>query len=187
MKLIPALIFICFAWSAGYCQKMDFYSESLTFRLQHGQFELDGLYYFRNNTQTELRQVLFYPFPDTEKYGDISYISITPKNDTTSLLIKQTDKGALFMVHLAPGQESAYHIIYRQNLASNQAKYIILTTQKWGKPFNKADYRLEVPEPIRLTNISIEPDSTFFKENQQIYIWQRKNFMPSVDFEFTFE
>jgi hypothetical protein len=187
MKLILAALFICLAWSAGFSQKMDFYSESLTFRLQHGQFELDGLYYFRNNMQSELRQVLFYPFPDIERYGEVSYISVTGHGDTASVLINQTDKGALFAVHLMPDQQKAYHIIYRQRLKSNEARYIVLTTQKWGKPFEQADYRLIIPDSIRLTNISIEPDSAFLLEDQQIHLWHRENFMPVKDFEFGFE
>ncbi len=187
MKIVAVVVFLFLICPIGFCQKMDFYSESLTFRLQKGQFELDGLYYLRNNTETELRQALFYPFPDIERYGEISYISITKEDDTTSMLIKQTEKGAMFAVHLLPKQEAAYHIIYRQSLKSYEAKYIILTTQKWGKPFETADYRLEHPGNLKLTDISILPDTSFYQNDRKIYLWQKNNFMPTVDFEFEFE
>jgi hypothetical protein len=187
MKIVSVVVLLFLICPIGFCQKMDFYSESLTFRLQKGQFELDGLYYLRNNTANEIRQALFYPFPDIERYGEISFISITRENDTASMLIKQTDKGALFAVHLLPKQEAVYHIIYRQSLKSNQAKYIILTTQKWGKPFETAEYRLEHPDNLMLTDLSIPPDTSFYLNDRKIYLWQRNSFMPSVDFEFEFE
>jgi hypothetical protein len=168
-------------------QKIEFFSENLTFRLHQGTFEVDGLYFFRNKTDAEVRQSMIYPFPDVEKYGDISFISINREGDTNTMLRSQNEKGALFMLILQPHEEAAYRIIYRQQLKSNEAKYIILTTQKWGKPFETADYRLEFPNSIQLTNISIEPDSVFQKNNQHTYLWHRKYFMPTVDFEFEFE
>lgn len=172
---------------SGAGQKMDFFSETLTFRLQHDRLEVDGLYFFRNNTDTELRQVLFYPFPDVEKYGEVSFISITRQSDTASALINQTRNGARFGVKLAPGEEAAFHIIYRQELISGEAKYIIVTTQKWGKPFETAAYRLEHPFDLKLTAISISPDTTFQTTEKHVYLWSRQIFMPEVDFEFTFE
>ncbi len=168
-------------------QKIEFFSENLTFRLQQGTFEVDGLYFFRNKTDAEVRQSMIYPFPEVDKYGEISFISINREGDTATMLRNQTERGALFLVLLQPREEAAYRIIYRQQLKSNKAKYIILTTQKWGKPFETADYRLEFPNSIQLTNISIQPDSTFQKENQHTYLWHRKNFMPTVDFEFEFK
>jgi hypothetical protein len=181
---ISALFAIAFS-CAG--QKMDFFSETLTFRLQHDRLEVDGRYYFRNNTDKELRQMLFYPFPDVEKYGEISFISVTRADDTASVLINQTLTGARFGVKLAPREEAAYHIIYRQELITNEAKYIIVTTQKWGKPFETAGYRLEHPHNLDLTAISIPPDTTFRTPEKHIYLWTRQNFMPEEDFEFRFE
>lgn len=181
---LSALFAIAFS-CAG--QKMDFFSETLTFRLQHDRLEVDGRYYFRNNADKELRQILFYPFPDVEKYGEISYISITREDDTASVLINQTLTGARFGVILAPGSEAAYHIVYRQELITNEAKYIIVTTQKWGKPFETAGYRLERPTDLELTAISIPPDTTFRTQDKFISLWSRQNFMPQEDFEFRFE
>jgi hypothetical protein len=187
MKHLSILFLFLFLAAGVRSQKIEFFSEDLTFRLQQETFEVDGLYFFRNTSDAVIHQNMIYPFPDVEKYGEISFISINREGDTNTMLRNQTERGALFMVILQPREEAAYRIIYRQQLKSNEAKYIILTTQKWGKPFETADYKLEFPDSIQLTNISIEPDSTFQKDNQHTYLWHRENFMPTVDFEFEFK
>lgn len=187
MKRLLILVLIIGLIPEVKSQKIEFFSEDLTFKLQPDIFEVDGLYFFRNITDSEVQQVLFYPFPDVEKYGEISFVSIKTQGDTASMLLRQTERGAFFRVELQPNEELAYHIIYRQKIKSKKAKYIIVTTQKWGKPFETAEYRLEFPDSLKLTSISIEPDSKFIKEDLNIYIWHRQNFMPTVDFEFDFE
>lgn len=187
MKRLLILVLIIGLIPEAKSQKIEFFSEDLIFKLQQDIFEVDGLYFFRNITDSEVRQVLFYPFPDVKKYGEISFVSITMQGDTASMLLNQTERGAFFKLKLKPTEEAAYHIIYRQKLKTNEARYIIVTTQKWGKPFETADYRLEFPDTLRLTEISIEPDSTFRTDNQNIYLWHRQKFMPTVDFEFEFE
>ncbi|MBE0639896.1 MAG: hypothetical protein IH598_15370 [Bacteroidales bacterium] len=187
MKQLIMLVLILGLITDTKSQNIEFFSENLTFRLQKGLFEVDGIYFFRNETGSDVKKALFYPFPDTETYGPVSFLSIKKEGDTVSMLINQTDKGALFLASLQSNEEVAYHIIYRQKLNSKKATYIITTTQKWGKPFKTADYRLEFPDSLKFTSISIEPDSIFIKNDLNIYIWHRQNFMPTVDFEFEFE
>lgn len=187
MKRLLILVLIIGLIPETKSQKIKFFSEDLTFKLQQDIFEVDGLYFFRNITDSEVQQVLFYPFPDVEKYGEISFVSITTQGDTASMLLRQTDRGAFFRVELQPTEQMAYHIIYRQKLKSKKAKYIIVTAQKWGKPFETADYRLEFPDSLKLTSVSIEPDATFLKGQLNSYTWRRQNFMPTVDFEFEFD
>jgi hypothetical protein len=186
-KQVIILVLLTGLMSSLSSQNIAFFSESLTFRLQPGMFELDGLYYLRNNTDAEVRQAMFYPYPDVEKYGEVSYISVNREGDTASLLVRQRKDGAIFMVTLGAREEASLHIRYTQNLISNKAKYIVLTTQAWGKPFETANYRLEVPGSLHVTSMSIEPDTIFSAGSNRIYRWERENFMPEVDFEFEFE
>lgn len=183
-------ILICLCWSLvlqSGAQKLRFYSEDLTFRLNRDYFEVEGLYYFRNTSGGDLRQTLFYPFPDVERYGDISKISVCRDGDTTSMLIRQNERGALFLVDLKKDEEAAWHIHYRQQLKSTEAKYIVMTTHKWGEPFETAHYQLEVPDELQLTHISLQPDSIISRGSHKILVWSREDFMPEVDFEFRFE
>lgn len=187
MKSTLATLFLLIAWNSVFSQKIDFFKEELTFTIDTGLFVVDGLYYFRNNTGAEVKQMLFYPFPDVEEFGEIAFIKITKTGDTVSQLATQTTKGALFKVQINAHGETPFHISYGQKLKANQAKYIITTTQKWGKPFEEASYRLEVPSFIIITDFSIQPDSLFLEDKLQINTWKRTDFMPDVDFDFEFK
>ena len=167
-------------------QKISFFKEELDFKLTKDIFEVDGLYYFRNLTDRELKQMLFYPFPDVKKYGEIVYISVTPENDTASLLATQSPKGSMFKLIIPPKGEVAYRIKYGQKLISSEAMYIITTTQRWAKPFEKAIYTFNFPENIKLDSISIPPDSIAVSAGNTFYYWMREDFMPEVDFIFHF-
>jgi len=186
MKICLITLFFLMVGLTGYSQKTDFFKEDLTFKLGQGLFVVDGLYYFRNTTDAEVRQILFYPFPDVGQYGEIGFIEITKVGDTISQLASQTTKGALFKVQIPANNEITYHIIYGQKLKTNLAKYIITTTQKWGKPFEEADYKLEIPESVTISSFSIAPDTVIQKDKFKIYSWSRKDFMPVTDFDFTF-
>jgi len=167
-----------------FSQKIEFFKEDLKFSLHDSLFLVDGLYYFRNTTDAEVKQMLFYPFPDVEVYGEIAFIEITKAGDTVSQLATETAKGSLFKVQLPAKGEIPFHIRYGQKLKSEKARYIITTTQKWGSPFEQADYRLEVPSSVVVTNFSIPPDTLFQKDHLQIFTWKRTDFMPVVDFDF---
>ena len=186
MKISIAFFWLLIAQLSCFSQKIEFFKEDLKFSLQDGLFVVDGLYYFRNTTDAEVKQMLFYPFPDVEVYGEIAFIEITKAGDSVSQLATETAKGSLFKVQIPANGEIPFHIRYGQKLKSEKAKYIITTTQKWGNPFEQADYRLEVPSEKAVTNFSIPPDTLFQKDHLQIFIWNRRNFMPVVDFDFEF-
>jgi len=180
------LIMLCFIlplWGTG--QGIDFFREDLTFNLYAEVFAVDGLYYFRNKTATEMKKVLFYPFPDVGRYGRITTISITPEDDTTSMLITTTSKGAFFLLNIPPNAEATYRIKYGQNVISNRVMYIITTTQQWKKPFETASYSLTFPPDVTIESFSIPPDSIHRSTEKTTCYWKRKSFMPDRDFIFT--
>ena len=167
-------------------QRISFFAEDLNFSLQKDLFEVDGLYYFRNLTDSEVKQMLFYPFPDVEKYGEIAYIHVNPENDTTEMVATQSPRGSMFKLIIPPGGEVAYRISYGQKLISNQAMYIITTTQQWARPFEKAIYTFTFPENLTLDSISIPPDSIKTSPEKTVYYWYKEDFMPELDFIFNF-
>jgi hypothetical protein len=185
IRLILLISFL-FLIIHAYSQKISFFREDLGFRLSEEVFEVDGLYYFRNNTNLEVKQMLFYPFPDVEKFGEITYISVNKVNDTTPLVATQSKHGALFKLQIQPHGEVAYRIKYGQKNKGSTAKYIITTTQKWNKPFEVANYSLEFTGEIQLDSISIPPDSVAKTNESTRFYWSRRNFMPVCDFDFFF-
>lgn len=184
MKKIFLLGYLIFLIFSAIGQNISFYAEDLKFSLNKTAIEVDGLYYFRNNTGNEIKQMLFYPFPDIEKYGGITFIKIHIEGDTTSMLATQSAKGSLFKVKIPANGEVAYRINYGQKLKSGEAKYIVTTTQAWKEPFEFANYSLTFPVNMMLDSVSIAPDSTAAGAGFIKYFWERRNFMPDRDFIF---
>ena len=168
-------------------QQVSFFAEDLQFTLSDSCFEVGGWYYFRNNTSKEIRQMLFYPFPNLEEYGEVTFVEIHTKNDTSNLVATKSDKGSMFRLQIPANQEKAIWIRYRQKTRSNQAKYIITSTQAWDEPFEEAHYQLQFQANLSTLNSSIPPDSISESNGQVSYYWERKNFMPDRDFEFEFK
>ena len=186
--MINIKLFFLFLISNGilFGQDISFFREDLKFTHNEDNFEIDGLYYFRNTTDKKIQQLIFYPFPDINIFGDINSIRITTKDDTTSQIATISDFGSLFRLFIDPNGEAIYHIKYKQKPESNQARYILTTAQQWGKAFEKASYVLKVPANLHIDSLSINPDTMYKSNDSTYYFWWRENFMPDVDFNLWF-
>lgn len=134
-----------------FSQNLQFYREDLTFEIKDGYFYVDGIYNFCNNGDKEIKQVLFYPFPVDSLYGRVDSINAIDVNaKSQNIIFNNTEKGFLFKVELKPYGIGKYKISYRQKLLKNKAEYILVTTQKWGTPFESSDYKLKTPQTLKL-------------------------------------
>jgi len=187
MKRSSAILFwFIIIWFPGLAQKTSFFAEDLHFTIHDSLFTVDGLYYFRNNSGQALQQILFYPFPDVEEYGEIAFILVSVPDDTTQIRVKKLDKGALFQLELEAHEEKAYHIRYGQRTVSGKAKYIITTTQHWNQPFEFAKYSLIFSDTFVVDSTSLPPDSIATSNGHTSYFWSMSDFMPEADFYFEF-
>ena len=182
-----ALLLVFFMSHHGMCaQSLGFFEESLLFEISGDFFTVDGQYYFRNTGQSDIHQILFYPFPADDDPLSIDSVSVTETPVAEEqLLVHRSDKGFSFLVQLKAGEEKAYHIFYRQKV-SHHARYILTSTRQWGNPLEKAFYQLKVPLEIKPTSFSYPPDYQEENLDETIYIWYRENFMPDKDFEIEF-
>jgi len=160
-------------------QDLQFYREDLTFEIKDNYFYVEGIYNFCNNGEKEIEQVLFYPFPLDSLYGEVDSITaFDVKVKTSSVIINRNKKGFYFVISLQAYGVGKYKVSYRQLLLKNKAEYILVTTQKWNKPFDNARYKLITPLDLEITSISYKPDSTKQVNNNMFYYWNKKDFMP---------
>ncbi len=164
-------------------QNLQFYREDLTFEIKNGYFRVDGIYNFCNNGNKEIQQLLFYPFPLDSLYGDVDSICATDCNvKSKDIIISKTEKGFYFKVDIDAYGVGKYKISYRQKLLKNKAEYILLTTQKWGIPFENSCYKLITPKNLNIISISYTPDSIKQLNTMRVFYWSKKNFMPDKNF-----
>lgn len=166
-----------------FTQNLQFYREDLIFEIKNGYFRVDGIYNFCNNGDKEIQQLLFYPFPIDSLYGEVDSISATDWNaKSKDIIISKTAKGFYFKIDIDGYGVGKYKITYRQKLLKNKAEYILLTTQKWGTPFENSCYKLITPPNLNITSTSYTPDSIKQINNIRVFYWNKKNFMPDKNF-----
>ena len=186
LKNIFIFLFILF-FPNLFCLDIDFFREDLNFEIKDSYFYVDGIYYFRNNSDTEIKRLLFYPFPRDSHNGIVDSMRAICLIDSSDCITKTGENGFSFRVKLAPHQEQKYRISYRQKLLTNEAEYILTTTQKWRKSFEEVNYKIRLPKDIILDSLSYFPDSLKTVGNKNIFFYHKENFMPDRNMKIWFK
>ena len=178
-------IFLTSVLSVCSQDNLKFDEEYLTFELSRNLFQVSGVYLFSANDSIE--RVILYPFPVERVYGkafDIHVKDVKTGKDLPFITAKDSS-GIRFRTKVSCSSQLL--IGYSQVLESNRAKYILTTTQNWNKPLKFADYKLVVDSGIDITSCSMEPQKKIVQGGKTVYFWQKKDFMPTTDFEVHFK
>jgi hypothetical protein len=183
---------ICFAFTIVFqacavkAQHAEFYKEHIIFRIDHNYFYVNGEYYLRMTDTSAHPISLFYPFPTDSIYSKPDSILILNVNKNKFIHNYRTLKtGILFSVDL--DSVTLLMISYRQHLSAQTARYILTTTQEWGKPLDEVSYELITPEEMKIDSFSYPPDNQQKIDSQIFYFWQKEYFWPENDMIFRFE
>ena len=177
------ILFILFFITDLFPLDLQFFREDLSFEIKKDRFYVDGLYYFRNISDKELKQRLIYPFPQDPAYGKIDSLKVINVRDSNLISNMQYgDKGASFTIQIDPDTTAVYRIGYQQEVLGEKAEYILTSTQTWGKPFEEVNYTLTFPKELSLDSLSYMPDSLREESNRYIFFWYKENFMPDRNF-----
>jgi len=184
LKTIPFLIIIFTSFVYG--QRADFYKEDITFRIDSVSFDVEGYYWFANNSGKQVSSDIYYPFPyhSGENIDSMRLYNITAGQ--MPRYSREDEYGISFPLSLAPNDTALFQIGYRQKLKSDSAVYILTTTKAWGKPLAWAEYKLVVPDYLIIKKFSYPPDKQYKVEGYIIYYWRKENFMPDKDMIFYF-
>jgi hypothetical protein len=186
IRLISVLVFLIVLLSGTKAQDVSFFREHITFRIEEGYFYVSGEYYLRRNDPSRDRIILYYPFPDDTLHSPADSIQLFDGNrNMNSIDYKKTGTGITF--HLSLDSVTVVFISYRQKLKGNQARYILITTERWGEPLEEAVFELITDNKIHITSFTYSPDGIEQIDDKLIYYWRKENFMPLNDMVFTFQ
>lgn len=147
---------------------------------------MNGTYFLRRSNPSDTSLVLFYPFPADTIYSKPDSVFIFNLNAGKEITgYHQSNRGILFRTSL--DSVTALLISYRQALRSNQARYILTTTQYWGRPLEQVTYRLITDGSLIITSFSYAPDRCETFGDKKICYWEKEHFMPLKDMIFSFE
>jgi len=163
---------------------VSFFEEHIDFALDTDYFIINGIYSFHNDEEKDVNQQIIFPFAD--KTVTIDSIRIINLSTGRNIHFDKLENSVLFNFIL-PGKDTVdINIFYRQKI-SILNKYIITSTQVWGKPLNTAVYTLTTEKNLRLKSFSYSYDSVREVNDKKLYIWEKHDFMPKFDFEITID
>jgi len=157
-------------------RELQFVEERIDFTIDKKFFSVNGIYYFLNNSDKELRQTLLFPFSiNTDSLFVKRVYNLTyPEN----LNIQKLDNAITFKLHVLPRDTVKVNIAYSQKTLKENI-YILESTQHWGQALERAYYSLTFDTSVRIDSLSIKPD---FLDNN-VYYWKKKDFYPNEDFK----
>jgi hypothetical protein len=181
------LLIVLYPFQVNIGQDIQFYREDITFELSKDHFKVNGNYYFRNLNFDPVKTKLIYPFPTDSIYScadSVFALDVLYKNDK---LMKVTSKAAAIELTINPFDTTVLNIGYKQKLKSGRAEYILTTTKGWGKAFESAKYNLVTDTSLVIRSFSYEPDTSYLNDDKYFYYWEKKAFLPEMDFIILFD
>lgn len=176
MSRLTLILFFLIPTSLFAQQKLKFIGESIDFAINSKRFTINGIYYFANNSEQEIKQTILFPFA---KNTD-SIVTKRVYNLTYSEMLSyhEFENSIAFKIHVLPKDTVKINIAYSQNTVKENI-YILESTQTWGHALKKAYYSLTFDTSIQIDSLSLKPD---YLENN-VYYWEKKNFYPKENFK----
>lgn len=165
-------------------QRMDFYREDITFRLDSTNFSVEGNYWFSNMSDEPVHNYIFYPLPESSKGRVDSFFVYNISGNKRIDFTLRGNEGISFHLNIEPRDTLLLQIYYRQRPVSNPAVYILKTTEAWGKSLDLAEYKLITPRSFTIKKFSYPPDKLYQIEELNVHYWRKENFMPQDDMVF---
>jgi len=161
---------------------VSFFEEHIDFILDANYFIINGIYSFHNESDREINQQIIFPFADYATA--IDSIRIINLNTNRKVSFNRQEKSVQFSFRLLPYDTVDVSIFYRQK-KSDLNKYIITSTQSWGKPLKTAVYTLTTEKKLKIKSFTYQPDTVKNINDKKLYLWYKTEFMPQKDFEIT--
>jgi hypothetical protein len=157
-----------------------FFEEYIDFSIDSNYFSINGIYSFQNTNVRAVNQQIMFPFAeDASKIDSIRIINLYSGKNIDFI---RRGNFIHFTVYLPVNDTVDVNIFYRQKTAAEN-KYIIRSTQSWGKPLQTAVYTLTAEKNIKIKSFSYSPDTVKESDDKILYTWKKYDFMPEYDFE----
>jgi hypothetical protein len=167
-------------------QTLQFYREDIVFKMSENQVTTDAQYHFCNTGGKDIKTTLFYPLPDkTMEQIDSLVIWNMKTNDV--IPYREGKSGVFFGVSVIAYGQAAYRVYFSQWLVDKKFRYILTSTESWGRALEFANFELQVPVRLKIDSLSYPPDSTVIQNDMRYYFWKKKDFMPEEDFVLGFK
>jgi hypothetical protein len=152
-----------------------------------GQIQVTGFYHYVNRSFFPSSFSFGVPFPVDPQHSWPAAVRLS-EVDSSGAFLREIESHrfhgeTVFRLWFWPSRERWIRLDYTQGTSVPRARYILLTTRKWGQPLDRGEYILHLGERLRLdsSNYLLTSIST---RNPESYFFSRSDFLPSKDWEF---
>ena len=169
----------------GVKSPVEFFKEEISMYIGAGEFSIHGLYYFRNNTDSDKPMPVVFPFhiDDSTHFPHEIKAFKSAGRDLETLYFKENrERGSISIsIPMKPRETTNWGLYYTQKIDKPQATYILKSTRIWGKPLEEALYKIYIPKNFDVDYIWADVDSVTQHENQEVLWIDKTEYMPFDD------
>jgi hypothetical protein len=164
---------------------LQFDSEIVRLFVEGDSLEVEGIYHFLCRTRRDAIVTTVYPYPADSLLGGARSTLLecrVPGGPWQPLEFKEMPQrpGARWGIPLGLADTLEVRTVYRQALLSNYARYIVTTTQTWGRPLKHARFEIHLPDGAEPLSFSY-PFECQEVLGRSFYLYEAESFMPERD------
>jgi hypothetical protein len=169
----------------GEAFSLIFDSEWIRLDIVGDSLEVQGTYVFRCRAPVVQSIPLFYPFPRDSLLGGARMVSLAFRAGPASSAQARWEElplasGVRWWLPPCRGDSIVAEAIYRQKIKAAYARYIVTTTQVWGRPLRRANFEIRLPSGAEPLDFSF-PFERRSKRGEIYYTYQAEDFLPDRD------
>lgn len=160
---------------------LRFDAEVIRLEIRGDTLRVDGTYHFVDPDHRP-STALFYPYPEDSLLGAAWTESLiwrpSPEEPWQPLAHRARPErsGVGWLIRHGGAEHFAVRTVYCQLLLTRYARYIVTTTNAWGRPLRSARFELTLPPGMDLTESSFP-----FKREGEIWVFAAEDFLPAKD------
>lgn len=177
---IPLLVLLVgglgLAVSLGIIPLAQFPEETISVSVHPHNVEVHGLYTYKNPWPFPITQGFGLPFPIDAEHPAPLPIELCKNETGEPIPTFRLFDDDVFTLSLAPHEKVSVSLYYKQETRTNNARYILTTTQSWRSALKRAHYFLKT-EGVG----NIQSNYPMNQDQPNIWHWERQDFMPRSD------
>ena len=182
--VVGVLIFLSMAsaWSQG-PPTLRFDSEEIFIDVRGDVVEVTGTYHFQVEGGRPAAQPMLYPYPQDARLGAATTLRLEmrqPDGRWTPLEFEELPpRGVRWRLPAVDTDTLTVRTVYRQPMRTTYARYIVTTTQHWGRPLRRASFEIRLPPGARNPTFSYP----FRPKGPSVLVWtfEADDFLPHAD------
>jgi hypothetical protein len=164
---------------------LRFDSEVIKLFVGSDTLRVEGTYRLICRSDAPPRISLLYPYPADSLLGTAATVLLecrVPGGPWQSLEYEELPRlpAARWRIPMDWGETVEVHTIYTQVLLSRYARYIVTTTQAWGRPLRHARFEIYLPENATPVHFSF-PFERLESDGHVFYLYEAEEFSPDTD------